>query len=142
MTRRNRSASTEQTEDDLVRVPSTSTSGWNAPVTKDPLSSVALAGRSKARKDTKKWCRGKEGREHALAIVLDERLSWTKTGCGWVSYRVGWRKGGRVETRWRYSCHHLEACTVCGRHFRSGWDLGEECPLFVPLSVDERNPSA
>jgi hypothetical protein len=107
--------------------------GWNEPTIKDPLSTKARGRKPRARKDTRRWCKGKVGVEHTLAIVPDSRYSWMKDGCRWVPYTVwGGPKTGRVKN-WRWSCQHHEVCSVCGKHFRSGWDFTEECPDFIPL---------
>lgn len=130
--KRNTSSSVDQTEDDLRPIPNDQTDSWADPNVKDPLSKAQRPQQPKARKDTRRWCKGKVGREHVLTIELDPRLSWAKEGCRWVPYWVWSRKGGgHRERRTRYACHHHEVCTVCGKRMRDGWDFApEDCPDF------------
>jgi hypothetical protein len=81
--------------------------------------------RPRARKDTKRWCRGKVGVEHTP--VLDYR-SFIK------SYRD--QPYCRVPPPWNpwktnWWCHHIEKCSECGKTLRHSLDVGE-CPDFRP----------
>jgi hypothetical protein len=74
------------------------------------------------RKNTKRWCKGKVGREHQPVIVYDERY-------------LRWHKECHVAPSWAYRsmkgwyCIHLEVCTNCGKHLR--WRVPkEECPDY------------
>ena len=136
MTRRNLSQSTDQDVDDLRPIPATSTDGWNDPTVKDPLSTASRARRARSTKDTRRWCRGKIGREHTLAILKDEKMAYMDKGCRWVPYYVIFRKGGEKVQKWHFSCTHHELCTTCGRRFRYGWDLLTDCPDYVEEPSD------
>jgi hypothetical protein len=76
--------------------------------------------RPKARKDTKRWCRGKVGVEHTPEIQSDRR------GLGPYPCRVppDW-------ARWRSTwwCHHVERCSECGKILRHSLNVGE-CPDY------------
>lgn len=77
--------------------------------------------RPHARKDTRRWCKGKPGREHALEIVF---RPWYGRTCHaldpghWLNFSGG-----------DWHCEHREACSQCGKILREGWKLArEECP--------------
>jgi hypothetical protein len=66
----------------------------------------------KAKKDTKRWCKGKVGREHVGEIVFNP--IWGNPSCG-----PSWGN--------RWFCHHAEICKNCGKRIR--WSVGKgECP--------------
>lgn len=70
--------------------------------------------RGKSKKDTKRWCRGKEGKEHTLAIEMNPM--WMSLG----------RTCQQAE-RWFNGCYHEELCTTCGKVTR--WAIPfNECP--------------
>jgi hypothetical protein len=72
----------------------------------------------KSKKDTKRWCKGKVGREHVGEIVYNPM--WGNPVCG-VST---WMKHSK-----RWSCHHMDACKNCGKRLR--WSITlEECPTY------------
>jgi hypothetical protein len=100
------------------------------------------AKRAPGRKDTKRWCRGKEGVEHQVTVVLHKYASLH--GCGW-SKSGHWVRAGPVPPRgvtlpkwprnrewvvtgqtWR--CFHEYQCTACGKF------LGPvpQCPDQLP----------
>jgi hypothetical protein len=69
--------------------------------------------RRHGRKDTRRWCKGKPGREHAAEIVL---RPWYGRECGKPSWYPQW------------VCQHAEVCAACGkvlRHLRV-----DECPDY------------
>ena len=136
MTRRNLSQSPDQDVDDLRPIPATSTDGWNDPTVKDPLSTASRARRARSTKDTRKWCKGKVGVEHTLAILKDEKMRYMDKGCRWVPYGVWVGRKTGVITRWHFSCTHHELCTTCHKTFRRGWDLLEDCPDYVEEPSD------
>lgn len=76
-----------------------------------------------ARKDTRRWCRGKVGREHTLAIVRDD---------------YGWHVGRKCqEPSWLpgyWSCHHQERCTTCGKILRPSLPR-EQCPQWMEANA-------
>ena len=95
------------------------------------------ARKAPAKKDTKRWCRGKPGVEHDVAVVLHSsghKCGWWESG-HWV--RTGpapprgvtlpkWPRNSRewVVTGRRWSCRHKYQCAACGKY------LGPvpECP--------------
>jgi hypothetical protein len=77
--------------------------------------------RIRGRKDTRRWCRGREGREHERQIVF---MPWYGRDCHPLE-RGSWRD--IAGTGWH--CEHREVCASCGRVLREGWKLApEECP--------------
>ena len=70
-------------------------------------------------KNSKKWCRGKEGKEHVTEIVFPENAGWSKchptTEDFWKRYD------------WEVGCYHVERCINCGKHVRTHLKRGE-CP--------------
>lgn len=84
--------------------------------------------RAGKKKSTKRWCRGKVGREHQLAIVDGEKFM---TPCGpdetsWMT----WRRGSRTEPEPpKWWCRHQQVCTACGKileYFLTAY----QCPLW------------
>jgi hypothetical protein len=78
------------------------------------------------RKNTRRWCRGVEGREHDPEITIPENR------------RVPWNRPCHPSTWLRslYSCRHVEQCRVCGKVLREGWQLDHpaECPDYHPAT--------
>lgn len=83
----------------------------------DPEASWNLPHKPKSKKDTRRWCKGKVGREHTPAI---ERSHGERYPNG--------RPCQRIEGyTWALGCHHHEVCTTCGKILR--WTIPyEECP--------------
>jgi hypothetical protein len=78
------------------------------------------------KKDTRKWCKGVVGREHKPEIVFDTRF---RSPCGWAP-KWAWQLPGK---KW-WMCHHIEKCTVCGKHMRQLWEVkADECPDYQKL---------
>lgn len=71
--------------------------------------------RSKSKKNTKRWCKGKVGREHVPEIRFNEMWRSLDRKCG---ARVRFWGGG---------CYHEEACSGCGKILRWALPWGE-CP--------------
>jgi len=67
------------------------------------------------RKNTKRWCRGKVGREHVSGIVKDPQLLFGQAD-----------RPCALDRRW-FPCIHMERCTVCGKVLRR-WLPADECP--------------
>lgn len=76
------------------------------------------------RKKTKRWCRGKVGREHVTEIVMNPATSYL--------FPIGTARSRCHESTWmptRWSCGHIERCVNCGKHVR--WTLPrDECPVW------------
>lgn len=69
-----------------------------------------VTGRPKARKDTRRWCRGKVGVEHVIAVTVG---NWAQ------SYRFACRRANDRELRlWPgqpWVCRHQRSCTHCAK---------------------------
>lgn len=87
-----------------------------------------------ARKNKRRWCKGKVGVEHQLEIALDERtVEWrsnnhTRPAC----YRPDWATKTRMHERskfWSWMCSHIERCTVCGKIIEHA--LNDRCPDYT-----------
>lgn len=73
-------------------------------------------------KSTKKWCLGKQGREHQVELVVPPNTpGWRRDGCHWASWALS------DGTRW-YLCNHVWICTVCGKHLRD--TKAKDCPDY------------
>ena len=110
------------------------------------LPEVARAPRGK--KNTRRWCKGKVGREHVEGIRLSKYAAsiyvqhLKRPACYWES-RSNWLahmmevKDVNPSGKWWY-CNHERCCTVCGKTL--GWNLnglGTECPDFPGARHDE-----
>lgn len=83
-------------------------------------------------KDTRRWCRGRVGREHVLEIVIPENSYWRT--CKWT-------RNWRTDNAYAWACSHVERCSVCHKVLRDTWWYGtrdpkrhlrpEECPLYT-----------
>lgn len=82
-----------------------------------------------ARKNTKRWCKGKVGREHKPALRVTQWLSRAYT-CGWVvnSWRAALRGGGSKPF---WECYHEEYCTVCGKIVQHWLSDKKTCPDYT-----------
>jgi hypothetical protein len=96
--------------------------------------------RAPARKDTRRWCRGKEGREHRLVLVLrhdgfcDRRCEWVS----WYDYRLLFRGEDDEGARVGWACSHQEVCESCGKIIRDLFQIpAAECPAY-PGTVEQR----
>lgn len=77
--------------------------------------------RAKARKDTRRWCKGKEGVEHVLEAIPDPSRP---RPCRWYDFLDGSAT---------YLCHHVVACLACGKKVDFFWlDRNKECPDYTP----------
>lgn len=88
--------------------------------------------RHRSKKDTKSWCRGKEGVEHELETVLDDwpyGIRALEIPCGWHLMFMRGDYARRPRVSW--SCRHLKKCVVCGKKFDQ-FRLKEDCPNFHP----------
>lgn len=84
----------------------------------------------RARKNTKRWCKGKVGRDHTPEVVRHHYYAaplFADKPCHWQehwSYRAGERIKLR-DTRW--SCYHAIKCTTCGKYLEQ-WPPKDMCP--------------
>lgn len=75
------------------------------------------------KKNTRRWCKGKPGREHAPVF----------TGSKW-SFRRGCRPvvpGDWMREKDGWHCSHQEVCANCGKILRESWQIGTDCPLYA-----------
>lgn len=77
----------------------------------------------RSHKDTRRWCKGRPGREHDRQITIPHNATILRgplPACGPSSvFGSGW------------SCYHAEICKACDKHLR-GWGFleAEECPRY------------
>jgi hypothetical protein len=83
--------------------------------------------RPKAKKNTKRWCRGKEGREHVPMLMMRR---WGLP----CDFRPSWRD--QSKNVWR--CNHNEICSTCGKQIRYSIQR-DECPEFRKAMGYESN---
>jgi hypothetical protein len=77
-----------------------------------------------ARKDRRRWCRGRMGRHHVInepEISALGRSYLARTGATVACYRAEW-----YAQFWL--CQHQVRCTACGKILRHG--LGDKCPDY------------
>ena len=79
----------------------------------------------KKKKNTKKWCKGKVGREHVLEITRSNYAFHLQ--CNYPKWGV--IKDGIVVPLGRYVCWHQRSCQKCGKVIE--WTIPkEECPDY------------
>lgn len=87
------------------------------------------AKKAPGKKNTKRWCKGKVGREHVIDI---RKIRWVQSritvSCGWRA-RWDYRSRGWDYDNPRWACHHEEYCTVCGK-ITKHHPTPTECPDF------------
>lgn len=77
-----------------------------------------------ARKDRRRWCKGRPGVDHVPRIVVVADRLYV-TACGWAPKEI-WRS---AEVTWK--CRHREECAICGKVLRETRELRrEECPQW------------
>ena len=84
----------------------------------------------RSKKNTRKWCKGKVGREHTTELVYRSHYGYylDKYGCGIKKKFVRWGGSDRVwEDTWY--CLHEVKCTKCGK-------VLEHAPRVCPLNVN------
>jgi hypothetical protein len=96
----------------------------------------------RARKDRRRWCRGKIGIEHTPEIKWSKyHLYWTARGrpdlaaCHWfVTYTMQGLGAARhpVPDGRYWSCHHERTCTSCGKILNPS--LTTSCPDYPERS--------
>jgi hypothetical protein len=94
--------------------------------------------RHRSRKNRRRWCRGKEGAEHAPAIRRSKRLRPLR--CHWEekSHWAYYLLGDKVQATWEgtgnffYRCYHEDYCASCGKILSSHFGgIGRgRCPDF------------
>ena len=91
------------------------------------------AKRLPGRKNTRAWCKGKEGRPHVPVIV--PRPLTRRDACEWTP---GWDRDRRVWESAAWSCCHVEQCGECKKILRERWELDlAECPAY-PGSPEQK----
>lgn len=77
----------------------------------------------RAKKDTRKWCRGKVGLKHRPEVVINHTA--ISQQCQWVEYKV-WQTG-EVVRRWQ--CRHSIRCSGCSKYLHY-FMRAEDCPTY------------
>jgi len=83
-----------------------------------------------SKKDTRKWCRGKEGVEHVVAL---ETNSWTNPNTH-ETVRCRWTPWGK---RPHYTCWCRKRCTTCGKVMEDYLRDKTQCPYWVEQPSEE-----
>jgi hypothetical protein len=78
------------------------------------------------KKNTKKWCKGKVGKEHVPHITRSNYGRLSK--CQPAPWRVVGRYGETMPIK-RYICWHQRSCQNCGKVIEY-WLPAEECPDY------------
>lgn len=86
----------------------------------------------RGKKDTKRWCKGKVGREHTPETVRHHYYSaplFASKPCRWQEYWE-WRSGEKVKLRdTRWHCYHAIQCSTCGKYLDT-WLTTDQCPDY------------
>jgi len=85
----------------------------------------------RGKKNTRKWCKGKEGREHKPETVRSTFYNgplFEKKDCHFVTHHVI-KNGERVPLPPRWVCYHDVRCTECGKVLESFLPM-EKCPTY------------
>lgn len=98
--------------------------------------------RHRSRKDTKRWCRGKVGREHTPGVQFGQGGRWAlargeAAPCKRISRDDDWQYtlyvGSRQDTGTVWLCRHEDYCTTCGKVLSFDvLGLGKRCPDYQP----------
>ena len=109
-------------------------SGWGPVPGRSAVKAAAItepAKRTPAKKDTRSWCRGKEGREHEPQIVLSHD-GFRQRACEWAGrhdYRL--LRRGEDDYAIGWCCGHQELCGRCGKILRDPGQIPRaECPVY------------
>ncbi|HEX4393325.1 MAG TPA: hypothetical protein VH084_17550 [Mycobacterium sp.] len=89
----------------------------------------------RAKKDRRRWCKGKVGVDHKLIIQKSKNSHYAQVCCGWrcehhwTAFLHGkrWTATGEVF----FSCRHQRACVNCGKILEH-YGVGRECPDWTP----------
>jgi hypothetical protein len=92
-------------------------------------------GKHRARKNTRRWCRGKSGVEHKPVVQLTNwgerhRTTDSTRTCHWDQH---WRRVRDQTVKsgpWYWYCDHEEVCSGCGKILDSS--PCEKCPEWIP----------
>jgi hypothetical protein len=89
----------------------------------EPLTSDSWR-KTPAKKDTRKWCKGKVGRQHETALRIQRYLIPLRrsTQCGPRNGHSLFWGGGNDET---WVCYHEQYCVKCGK---IDWSAHFRCP--------------
>lgn len=82
------------------------------------------------KKSTARWCKGKVGREHVTAIVLNHNYT-ARQGCKWYPIYYSYARRDEGPKDWRYWCRHSAKCINCGKYVEYFLEP-EQCPTFKP----------
>lgn len=85
------------------------------------------------KKNTKRWCKGKVGREHQPALRIASPYTRVYQ-CGWVkdSWRMAIHKRfGPGDGGPYWECDHEQYCQACGKILLSMWSNKIDCPDYT-----------
>jgi hypothetical protein len=107
---------------------------WDAPVDKAPPADDETRP-TPGKKDKRRWCRGRVGREHLPVVQLEKgmaslrryALDPVRHRCRWTMWFV---KGLAITGKLHWSCSHQWECATCGKIV--GPVQPNECPEYVP----------
>ena len=91
----------------------------------------AQAKRAPGKKDTKRWCKGKAGREHVIETVVDRRSQTRQPNCRETDYRWFSSDG--------WLCYHVQQCVNCGK-ISKHWLSRAECPSYTGVGKRPKPP--
>ena len=80
---------------------------------------IERPGRRPHPKNTKRWCKGREGVEHITELVVPVNAMRGECDTG--------ERNWTGTFNWEIGCYHVEQCIVCGKHVRPFLNKGE-CP--------------
>lgn len=114
----------------------------NEPRRDEVRASAPEAPRHRARKDRKRWCRGKVGVEHTPVWRYSKWGQYRRDRnpeyvmCGWDQR---WLRNLSTNTctrdgKWFYTCSHEWGCSTCGKILNAY--PGKLCPEFTPDHED------
>lgn len=111
--------------------------GWNTKPKLDEARVIAPEEPTKrrARKDRRRWCRGKVGVEHVLVIQKSKNDRYVNSDCEWrcehhwSAFLYGKRWVSTDEVFWH--CRHQRACANCGKILEH-YGVGPDCPDRTP----------
>jgi hypothetical protein len=111
--------------------------GWDTKPKLDEARVIAPEEPTKrrARKDRRRWCRGKTGVEHVLVIQKSKSDRYVNSDCGWLCehHWSAFLRGKRWTATGEafFSCRHQRACANCGKILQH-YGVGRDCPDWAP----------
>lgn len=94
--------------------------------------------KTKSKKNTRKWCKGKVGKEHVPIVSIDTKMLTYVRECHWREY--SWTVFKR-EPEKRWQCHHHTTCQNCGKVLESWYLTKDKCPDYKEYDGPNSMPS-